>query len=83
MDKRNLANKVVLGIIWLIAHIVLLTLLIIFSVKQIMVGQSPEWIAILLICCCAATILTVIPAVFLRDWISAALISKEKNEGEQ
>lgn len=83
MDKRNLANKVVLGIIWLIVHIILLTLLIIFSVKQIMVGQSPEWIAILLICCCAATILTVIPAVFLRDWISAALISKEKNEGEQ
>lgn len=80
MDKRNLANKVVLGIIWLIAHIILLTLLIIFSVKQIMVGQSPEWIAILLICCCAATILTVIPAVFLRDWISATLISKEKND---
>lgn len=80
MDKRNLANKVVLGIIWLIVHIILLTLLIIFSVKQIMVGQSPEWIAILLICCCAATILTVIPAVFLGDWISAALISKEKND---
>lgn len=80
MEKRNLANKVVLGIIWLIAHIILLTLLIIFSVKQILVGQSPEWIAILLICCCAATILTVIPAVFLRDWISEALISKEKND---
>lgn len=80
MDKRNLANKVVLGIIWLIAHIILLTLLIIFSVKQIMAGQSPEWIAILLICCCVATILTVIPAVFLRDWISAAFISKENND---
>lgn len=80
MEERNMANKIVLGIIWLIAHIVLLTLLIIFSVKQIMVGQSPEWIAILLICCCAATILTVVPAVFLRDWISAALISKEKND---
>lgn len=80
MDKRNLANKVVLGIIWLIAHIVLLTLLIIFSVKQIMEGQSPEWIAILLICCCVATILTVIPTIFLRDWICAALISKEKND---
>ena len=80
MDKRNLANKVVLGIIWLIAHIVLLALLIIFSVKQIMAGQSPEWIAILLICCCAATILTVIPAIFLRDWINAALMCKEKND---
>lgn len=80
MDKRNLANKVVLGIIWLIAHIILLTLLIIFSVKQIMVGQSPEWIAILLICCCVATILTVIPAVFLRDWICAALMRKENND---
>ena len=80
MDKKNLANKIVLGIIWLIAHIVLLALLIIYSVKQILVGQSPEWIAILLICCCVATILTVIPAVFLRDWISAALISKEKND---
>lgn len=80
MEKRNMANKIVLGIIWLIAHIILLTLLIIFSVKQIMAGQSPEWIAILLICCCVATILTVIPAVFLRDWISAALISKEKND---
>lgn len=80
MDKRNLANKVVLGIIWLIAHIVLLILLIIFSVKQIMAGQSPEWIAILLICCCAATILTVIPAIFLRDWICAALMRKENND---
>ena len=80
MDKRNLANKVVLGIIWLIAHIVLLILLIIFSVKQIMVGQSPEWIAILLICCCAATILTVIPVIFLRDWIYAALMRKENND---
>ena len=80
MDKKNLANKIVLGIIWLIAHIVLLALLIIYSVKQIMVGQSPEWIAILLICCCATTILTVIPVIFLRDWISAALISKEKND---
>lgn len=80
MEKRNMANKIVLGLIWLIAHIVLLALLIIFSVKQIMVGQASEWIAILLICCCAATILTVIPAMFLRDWISAALISKEKND---
>lgn len=80
MDKRNLANKVVLGIIWLIAHIVLLILLIIFSVKQIMAGQSPEWIAILLICCCAATILTVIPVIFLRDWIYAALMRKENND---
>lgn len=80
MEKRNLANKVVLGIIWLIAHIVLLILLIIFSVKQIMAGQSPEWIAILLICCCVATILTVIPAIFLRDWICAALMRKENND---
>ena len=80
MEERNMANKVVLGIIWLIAHIILLTLLIIFSVKQIMAGQLPEGIVILLICCCATTILTVIPAVFLRDWISAALISKEKND---
>lgn len=79
MDKRNLANKVVLGIIWLIAHIVLLALLIIYSVKQIMVGQSPEWIAILLICCCATTILTVIPVIFLRDWISTALMRKEND----
>lgn len=80
MEKRNMANKIVLGIIWLIAHIILLTLLIIFSVKQIMVGQSPEWIAILLICCCAATILTVIPVIFLRDWIYAALMRKENND---
>ena len=79
MEKRNMANKIVLGIIWLIAHIILLTLLIIFSVKQIMVGQSPEWIAILLICCCAATILTVIPTIFLRDWISTALMRKEND----
>lgn len=80
MEKRNISNKIVLGIIWLIAHIVLLTLLIIFSVKQIMAGQSPERITILLICCCAATILTVIPAVFLRDWICAALMRKENND---
>ena len=80
MEKRNVANKIVLGIMWLIAHIVLLVLMIIFSVKQIMAGQSPEWIAILLICCCATTILTVIPAIFLRDWINAALISKENND---
>ena len=80
MEKRSVANKIVLGIMWLIAHIVLLVLLIIFSVKQIMAGQSPEWIAILLICCCATTILTVIPVIFLRDWINAALISKEKND---
>lgn len=79
MEKRNMANKIVLGIIWLIAHIVLLALLIIYSVKQIMVGQSPEWIAILLICCCVATILTVIPTIFLRDWISTALMRKEND----
>lgn len=80
MEKRSVANKIVLGIMWLIAHIVLLVLLIIFSVKQIMAGQSPEWIAILLICCCATTILTVIPVIFLRDWIYAALMRKENND---
>ena len=80
MDKKNLANKIVLGIIWLIAHIVLLALLIIYSVKQIMVGQSPEWIAILLICCCATTILTVIPVIFFIFLIYAALMRKENND---
>lgn len=67
---KNIINKVVLGIIWLIAHIIFLVLLIIFTIHQIMTEQYPEWIIVLFICYCAATILTVIPITYLRDWLN-------------
>lgn len=66
---KNIINKVVLGIIWLIVHIIFLTLLIIFTMHQIMTEQYPEWIIVLLICDCAATVLTIIPVIYLRDWL--------------
>lgn len=67
---KSVINKVVLGIIWLIAHIIFLVLLIIFTIHQIMTEQYSEWITVLLICDCTVTILTVIPVIYLRDWLN-------------
>lgn len=52
---KSIINKVVFGIVWLIVHIIFLTLLIIFTIHQIMIEQSPEWIQVLFVClflCC-------------------------------
>lgn len=67
---KSVINKVVLGIVWLIIHIIFLVLLIIFTIHQIMTEQYPEWIIVLFICYCATTILTVIPITYLRDWLN-------------
>lgn len=67
---KSVINKVVLGIIWLIIHIIFLVLLIIFTIHQIMTEQYPEQITFLLIYDCVCTILTVVPVIYLRDWLN-------------
>lgn len=66
---KSIINKVVFGIVWLIVHIIFLTLLIIFTIHQIMTEQPPEWIQVLFVCSCAAIVSTAIPIMYLRDWL--------------
>lgn len=82
VHMRSIINKVVLGIVWLIIHIIFLVLLIIFTIHQIMTEQCPEWIIILHIYNCAVIILTASPIIYLRDWLNNLLdkITEERKD---